>query len=174
MIPEQYNIDELAAQLNDDSVVLGAYGREHPGAEQDIATILANAENQGRGSFGFVALDETPAQTADLRDIAQELLDTTNINTIIVRAPGSGAIVSDQYSRKTVELAQWDLLGNPDYVSAVDNYVASVSSDSTPWGLVTVGLCLVIVAAVMCTFLSLTLRVRASEKSARLKGSLAM
>ena len=114
MIPEQYNIDELAAQLNDDSVVLGAYGREHPGAEQDIATILANAENQGRGSFGFVALDETPAQTADLRDIAQELLDTTNINTIIVRAPGSGAIVSDQYSRKTVELAQWDLLGNPD------------------------------------------------------------
>ena len=101
-------------------------------------------------------------------------LDTTNINTIIVRAPGSGAIVSDQYSRKTVELAQWDLLGNPDYVSAVDNYVASVSSDSTPWGLVTVGLCLVIVAAVVCTFLSLTLRVRASEKSARLKGPLAM
>ena len=159
MIPEQYNIDELAAQLNDDSVVLGAYGREHPGAEQDIAAILANAENQGRGSFGFVA---------------QELLDTTNINTIIVRAPGSGAIVSDQYSRKAVELAQWDLLGNPDYVSAVDNYVASVSSDSTPWGLVTVGLCLVIVAAVVCTFLSLTLRVRASEKSARPKGPLAM
>ena len=98
--------------------------RHHPGQRG----------NQGRGSFGFVALDETPAQTADLRDIAQELLDTTNINTIIVRAPGSGAIVSDQYSRKTVELAQWDLLGNPDYVSAVDNYVASVSSDSTHGG----------------------------------------
>ena len=156
MIPENYDTDELAAQLDNDGVALGVYGEQHPSAEGEIIAILRDAEHQGWGTFGFVALDDTPAQTADLRDIAQKLLDTTDgIDTVIVRAPGSGAIVSDQYSRKALELAQWDLLGNPDYVSATAGYVSAVGKDSTPWGLVTGGLAVVILLAIVCTFLSL-------------------
>lgn len=128
MIPENINIAELAAELEEDLVAMGAAtGEQYPTLEPDLIGVATGAGEGDFGSLGVVVLDETPAMSSDLRDIAQDLLDSTSLDTIVVRAPASGAVVSDVHSRAALEAGQHELLGTVDFVAGTESLVRSVT-----------------------------------------------
>lgn len=157
MIPDNIDIDALARDLEDDAVAMGVAMREqHPAMEEELSRIAEEAANGEFGTLGYVVLDSTPAVTADLRDIAQELVNTTSFDTVAVRSPGSGAVVSDIHTRASLEAAQHEMLGSPDYIEGASLLVRDVTAsplasiDWTQMALVGgVGLVIVIVIALI-------------------------
>ena len=69
----------------------------------------------GVGELGIAVLEAPPARLADMRDIAQELARDTGIATMVVKVPGTAAVVSTRYSRADLEKAQQSLVVQPDY-----------------------------------------------------------
>ena len=57
------------------------------------------------------------------------------MDTVIVRAPESGAIVSDVHPRGAIEAAQYPFLGNPDIVGGVFGFIDDVNGWSVNWPL---------------------------------------
>ncbi|ALC05890.1 hypothetical protein CDES_07395 [Corynebacterium deserti GIMN1.010] len=157
MIPENINIPELVSEVSDDGVAMGQrIGHESPGLEDGLISVLETAQDGDFGSAGIVVLDDTPAITSDLRDIAQEVLTQSDVDTVIVRAPASAAVVSDVHSRAALEMGQHELLGTTDYVLGTELLIRDVTESGlmdinwgqvTIWGLVAVTL-VVIVSAV--------------------------
>ncbi|MDO5669729.1 MAG: hypothetical protein Q4G50_06975 [Corynebacterium sp.] len=152
MIPEGVDIDDLARQIDEDSVAFGSFvpaekmGELEPG----LIDAASHAESSGFGSLGVVVLEHTPAHTPDLRDIAQDVLVATEVETVIVRAPGSGAIVSDVHSRAEIETAQYPFLADGDVVGGVHRFIDDVNGWSLNWvGILVVVLLLVAVAAAL-------------------------
>lgn len=128
MIPEHINIEELAQDLEDDFVAMGSVtGEQYPTMEPDLIRIAEGAGHGEFGSLGVVVLDSAPPVTADLRDVAQELLQSTAVDTVVVRAPGSGAVVSDVHSRATLESAQHGMLGTHDYITGTELLIRDVT-----------------------------------------------
>ncbi|NLZ58233.1 MAG: hypothetical protein GX898_08050 [Corynebacterium sp.] len=142
MIPENVDIDALARELEEDAVAMGqAAGEQHPTLEQELITVMDEAAEGDFGSLGYVVLDSTPAVTADLRDIAQELLGATSLDTVVVRAPGSAAVVSDVHSRASLESAQREMLQTFDYVDGASLLIRDVTNSgigAIDWGQVAV------------------------------------
>lgn len=138
MIPENIDIAELAKELEDDAVAMGPLtGERYPTLESDLADVIGDAADGEFGSLGYVVLDSTPVVTADIRDIAQELLNETSLDTIVVRAPDSGAVVSNIHSRASLESAQYEMLGTFDYVEGASLLVRDVTGSglsSIDWG----------------------------------------
>ena len=64
----------------------------------------------------------------------------------------SGAVVSDDVSRATLEAAQYHFLADPDYVRASNFFVDYVSSTSVPWGLVSIAVLITIVVVAVGTW----------------------
>ena len=153
MIPAGVDVPDLAQQIDEDSVAYGGDGGE--GFARDVEPGLldaaAHAESGDFGSVGFVVLDRTPERTADLRDIAQDVLLATDVDTVVVRAPGSGAIVSDVHSRSAIESAQYSFLGDPDVVGAAHRFIDDVTGAGITWPIVAVALLLTIAAVVALT-----------------------
>lgn len=137
MIPADTDIADLSGQLADNRVAIGAVAEEYPTMEGELAEVMGQAEAEGFGATGIALLDHTPEQPADLRDIAQELLMAGELDTVIVRAPASGAIVSDIHSRAEIESAQWRFLGDSDYVAATRTLIDEINSAGISWGGVT-------------------------------------
>lgn len=66
---------------------------------------------------------------------------------MIVRAPDSGAIVSEVYSRAEIESAQWHFLDNPDYPAATVTLLEELQAeDSAGVGFVAACLAVVVLA----------------------------
>lgn len=112
MIPENINIDDLNAQLLIDGIALES---TNDPLHQDLEFALSYAEEKGMGDVGVVVIDHVPIHYADMRDIAQELALRAELDTVILRAPGSGAIVSTHYSRAEIEAAQGAFFSEPNY-----------------------------------------------------------
>ena len=152
MVPENVEIDALARELEEDAVAMGPEtGALYPTLEGDLIRVVDDAADGDFGSLGYVVLDTTPAMTADLRDIAQELLNETSLDTVAVRAPGSGAVVSDIHSRAELESAQYEMLGTTDYVEGASLLIRNVTDSgisTIDWGQVTIWLA-VLLAAVL-------------------------
>lgn len=153
MISAGVDIPDLAQQIGEDSVAYGGDGGEGftRDVEPGLVDAVAHAESGDFGSVGFVILDRTPQQTADLRDIAQDVLLATDVDTVVVRAPGSGAIVSDVHSRSAIESAQYSFLGDPDVVGAAHRFIDEVAGAGINWALVAAALVLIIAAVVALT-----------------------
>lgn len=132
MIPQGVDVDQLAAELDGDGVAAGLLGAEYPDLEPALRDALAQAEDQGFGSVGFAILDNTPPGVGDTRDVAQELLERTGKDTVIVRSPGMGAVVSHNYSRAQLEQAQHSMLGSADYVGGTTQFVHEVLDYEPP------------------------------------------
>lgn len=150
MIPEGVDIDGLSAQLAQGHVAL-----ERPDAalEEGLRAATEHAESTGFSSLGVAIVEHTPPQTADLRDIAQELMDTTGLDTVIVRAPGSGAVVSTVHSRAEIESAQAGFLQRWDYPEATVALVEHINADPVPEpAIATLSGAVVLVAAVASAF----------------------
>lgn len=156
MIPEGVDIDDLARQIDEDSVAFGSFvpaekmGELEPG----LIDAVSHADSSGFGSLGVVVLEHTPAHAPDLRDIAQDVLLATDVETVIVRAPGSGAIVSDAHSRAEIEAAQYPFLADGDVVGGVHRFVDDINGWSLSWGWVFVAVVLVVAVAAVLTALS--------------------
>jgi len=152
VIPEDVNINALTDELNADGVYIGSLADEYPEMESKLIEVTQKAKEQGIDDMRIAILDQTPAHTADLRDIAQELLNHTGADLVLVRNPMSGAVVSDDVSRATLEAAQYHFLADPDYVRASNFFVDYVSSTSVPWGLVSIAVLITIVVVAVGTW----------------------
>lgn len=156
MIPAEIDIADLASQLQEDRVAIGKVVQAYPSMEGELQEVLAAAGTEGFGSVGMVLLEQVPVRAADQRDIAHELINATGLDTVIVRSPGSGAIVSEVHTRADIEAAQWHFLGNDDYVLATRELVDHISAAPGPnWVLLTALALVLILAVVMLTWLGL-------------------
>lgn len=158
MIPADVDMDDLARQLNEDSVAFA--GLNAPQMEVDLQPALLEATTRAAdgdaGSVGVVVFDWTPGQAADLRDVAQDLMTATGLDTVLVRAPGGGAAVSDIHSRSVVESAQATFLSNWDYVGATHGFVDDLASSGPNW--IAVAVAVVAFLAIVCAVTALSVR----------------
>lgn len=156
MTPADVDIDDLARQVDDDGVAHSAWDASSHEAfsaelEPGLRDATAYSEQEDLGTLGVVVLDDAPAQTADLRDIAQDVLMSTDVDTIFVKAPGSGAMVSDVHSRSVIESGQPHLLGDPDLVGAIHRFIDHASETGPNWLLLTVLMLAFIAVVVVAT-----------------------
>lgn len=148
MIPADVDVDDLARQLEEDSVAVGE-GRE--ALEAALLDAVEHAESTDFGSLGVAVLEHTPPHTADLRDVAQDLQLATGLDTVIVRTPSSGAVVSDVHTRAQLESAQHLFLGDPDLPGATHRLIDQVTAAGINWPLVGTLVLVIMVAVVVAT-----------------------
>lgn len=144
MVPESVNLSDLSEQLLVDGVALE---RENDALHQDLMAAKDYAASRGVGELGIAVLDAPPARLADMRDIAQELARDTGIATMVVKVPGTAAVVSTRYSRADLEKAQQSLVVQPDYGVGVRGFADSLANP-LPVGLLSALLLVVVAAAV--------------------------
>ena len=96
MVPESVNLSDLSEQLLVDGVALE---RNNDTLHRDLVAARDYAASRGVGELGIAVLEAPPARLADMRDIAQELARDTGIATMVVKVPGTAAVVSTKYSR---------------------------------------------------------------------------
>ncbi|WP_315536493.1 DUF6676 family protein [Corynebacterium matruchotii] len=144
MVPESVNLSDLSEQLLVDGVALE---RESDALHQDLIAARDYATSRGVGELGIAVLEAPPARLADMRDIAQELARDTGIATMVVKVPGTAAVVSTRYSRADLEKAQQSLVVQPDYGVGVRGFADSLANP-LPVGLLSTLLLVVIAAAV--------------------------
>lgn len=128
----------LAAQLADDGI---AFGTENPANEalgKHLVTALADVASTAVGRTGVVVLEQTGQQAGALRDLAQDVKDMSDFETVIVRTPASTAAVSDNLTRAQVEKAQYALIAEPDYAAGVRAFGSEAENFDVPWGFVAV------------------------------------
>lgn len=133
MIPSDIDIVSMRDQINADGVAIGQLGIEHPTLEPELQNVAQYGLDTNFGRTAFVILDHTPPEAGATRDVAQELLNTTDFDTIIVRAPGSGAVVSHDFSRAALEAAQYDFLSNPEIAPAARQFIDTLNGPVFPW-----------------------------------------
>ena len=144
MVPESVNLSDLSEQLLVDGVALE---RESDALHQVLIAARDYATSRGVGELGIAVLEAPPARLADMRDIAQELARDTGIATMVVKVPGTAAVVSTRYSRADLEKAQQSLVVQPDYGVGVRGFADSLANP-LPVGLLSTLLLVVIAAAV--------------------------
>ena len=144
MVPESVNLSDLSEQLLVDGVALE---RDNDALHRDLMAARDYAASRGVGELGIAVLEAPPAQLADMRDIAQELARDTGIATVVVKVPGTAAVVSTKYSRADLEKAQQSLVVQPDYGVGVRGFADSLANP-LPVGLLSVLLLVVVAAAV--------------------------
>ena len=124
MVPESVNLSDLSEQLLVDGVALE---RDNDALHQDLMAARDYATFRGVGELGIAVLEAPPARLADMRDIAQELARDTGIATMVVKVPGTAAVVSTKYSRADLEKAQQSLVVQPDYGVGVRGFADSLA-----------------------------------------------
>ena len=144
MVPESVNLSDLSEQLLVDGVALE---RENDVLHRDLVAARDYAASRGVGELGIAVLEAPPARLADMRDIAQELARDTGIATMVVKVPGTAAVVSTKYSRADLEKAQQSLVVQPDYGVGVRGFADSLANP-LPVGLLSALLLVVVAAAV--------------------------
>ena len=144
MVPESVNLSDLSEQLLVDGVALE---RESDALHRDLVAARDYAASRGVGELGIAVLEAPPARLADMRDIAQELARDTGIATMVVKVPGTAAVVSTRYSRADLEKAQQSLVVQPDYGVGVRGFADSLANP-LPVGLLSALLLVVVAAAV--------------------------
>ena len=144
MVPESVNLSDLSEQLLVDGVALE---RDNDALHRDLMAARDYAASRGVGELGIAVLEAPPARLADMRDIAQELARDTGIATMVVKVPGTAAVVSTRYSRADLEKAQQSLVVQPDYGVGVRGFADSLANP-LPVGLLSVLLLVVVAAAV--------------------------
>ena len=144
MVPESVNLSDLSEQLLVDGVALE---RNNDTLHWDLVAARDYAVSRGVGELGIAVLEAPPARLADMRDIAQELVRDTGIATMVVKVPGTAAVVSTKYSRADLEKAQQSLVVQPDYGVGVRGFADSLANP-LPVGLLSALLLVVVAAAV--------------------------
>lgn len=116
---------ELVRQLSVDQVAFAGLP-DDPALQDQLAAVVDD-------STGMIVAPAGEATPADLRDLAQDVLDTSALHTVVVRSPESVAAVSDLHSRAELEVAQTRMLAEPDYVAGLSEFQGAVGFLDVPW-----------------------------------------
>lgn len=116
---------ELAHQLSVDQVAFADLPDDPALQDQ-----LVEALDEGTG---IVIAPPSGETSAGLRDLAQDVLDASGLDTVIVRSPDAVAAVSHVHSRSSLESAQEHLVAQPDYVVGVREFLGEVETFDMPW-----------------------------------------
>ncbi|MBV7293433.1 Rv1476 family membrane protein [Corynebacterium sp. TAE3-ERU16] len=155
MTPADIELTDIIEDLADDGVAIGSLGVEYPGLSDALSGVISDARQNGFGELRFVFLDSPPAVAADQRDVAQDLLIATGADTVVLRSPAGGAVVSGDHSRAAIESAQVDLFGNPDLVAGTQAFVDDLTHSTVPWQEINAGVGAAVLVAVLATVLAL-------------------
>ncbi len=133
MIPQHIDADALAGDLADDAVAFTPEAPVDQVLAERLSSLLSGAERTA-GRAGYVI--SGPGPGTDMRDLGQAALDASEgeLDTIIVRAPDSVAVVSDVVSRAEIESTQGHLLANPDYVEGLGQFLAQLEGEGIGQG----------------------------------------
>lgn len=150
MLPQGIDVNAYEAELKSSGVAL-----QTPNAEVREKLIDAT---QGRG-LAIAVVDQTPEHPADLRDLAQELLNRlstdSEVSTVAVRSPHTGAIVSKGHSRAELEAAQHQFFfSEPDYVVGVTRLAMDLEHETIPLLPIGFASMAVVFLAIVGTFIS--------------------
>lgn len=126
MVPDEVDVPQLAQRLKHDGVAYSA-----PSLESD-AQLNADVAKQLREGDGLAVVDVSVSKAADARDIAQELYDATDLQTVIVQTPRHVSSVSENYSRADIESAQAQLTPGLNQVDLLERYYAGLEHSSFP------------------------------------------
>ncbi|GAA4800640.1 hypothetical protein FRX94_00715 [Corynebacterium canis] len=154
MTPSEENLQRLAEDLKDDSVAVGQLGEQYPDLEGYLHEVVKEAAENGRGDYAFVVLDEMPAVPTDMRNIAQELLNMTDVDTVVLRTPVYGTIVSNEHSRAEIEAAEIVIFQDNDYVASFRWLTETLGQDPVSWGWVNAAIFAAVVAVAVFAALS--------------------
>ncbi len=144
----EHTLDDLTRRMGEVPVMVGENSRD---MEPELLDAVARAEAEGFGTLGVVVLDDHPERATDLRNLAEDLQLSTGLDTVIVRSPFSGAVVSDVHSRAELESAQYAFLGNPDVPGATHALIDQVAAGGVNWTAFTVLVVLAVLAVVVLT-----------------------
>ncbi|MCZ9293039.1 DUF6676 family protein [Corynebacterium meitnerae] len=133
MAPVNVDKASLSAQLADDGVAFETDNPVNLLIEPDLLRVTQEANQTDNGPFGFIVLEQVGVGPGALRDLAQEMLDETDTNTVIVRTPDATAAVSNTLTRAQIEGAQFALIRQPDYAQGIDAFVAETSQPGPAW-----------------------------------------
>lgn len=156
MQPET-TLEELIGQLRSSSVAFGTDNPVNGGLRRGLEGALDSPEAQMIDPAAVIVLEQTPKQVADLRDLAQDVANQTDFDTVLVRTPHVAVGVSDDLTRAQIESGQLEMVSEPDYVAGLHAFVAGVDSFSVNWPLV-VGLVVALLACVAVVTVRLTRR----------------
>lgn len=146
MIPADVDISALSRQLEDSPVAFTSPEMVDPVLAERLREVVA-----GESAAVIVS---GPGNPTHLRDVGQAVLDGTNFSTVIVRGPGTGAVVSEEYSRATIETSRDTLLAEPDYVVGVAEFLSGAHSFSVSWAAVLAAIVVCVVVATLCAWWS--------------------
>lgn len=124
MIPQHIVVDDVIRDLADDAVAFTPEAPVDEALAEQLSQLLSGSDAAtGRAAY----LVAGPGSGADLRDLGQAVLDSggeaLGLDTVIVRAPESAAVVSDVASRAAIESSQGELLATPDYVEGLRRFL---------------------------------------------------
>ena len=135
VIPVDVDMASLEAQLQEDGIAFGTDNPVNVPLEAAMRDALTQAPSDDMGEAGLVVLEQTPPQIADLRDVAQDLLNGTGYDTVVVRTPNAAIAVSDSLSRAAIERGQTAMVAQPDYPQGVVAFVEAAQGHSVAWGI---------------------------------------
>ena len=133
MAPVNVDKASLSAQLADDGVAFETDNPVNLLIEPDLLRATQDANQTENGPYGFVVLEQVGVGPGALRDLAQEMLDATDTNTVIIRTPDATAAVSNTLARAQIEEAQFALIRQPDYAQGIDAFVMETTQPEPMW-----------------------------------------
>lgn len=163
MIPADIDMHSLAGQLAGDGIAFATDNPANGPLEQHLSATLESLPAGDLGQIGFVVLEQTPAQPADLRDVAQDLATETGLGTVIVRTPQASGAASDAASRAQVERGQRAMMAQPDYGEGLRAFAGAAQGGVWNWP--AVGALVLVAVAVVAAVSYLLARSQSSRKA---------
>ncbi|TQF66476.1 hypothetical protein FK531_18450 [Rhodococcus spelaei] len=142
-IPPEVNIDTIVADLADDGVSAPA------GDVSGLEAVVDRAREDGI-KLSVVVLKDNPGRDSQLRDIATEVGKHEG-GTVLVLSPNWVGTYSDALSRVSVEDAQ-DKAYTGNAVDSANQFLDEIGRPEAPYGLITVGLVVVVGGAAAATW----------------------
>ncbi|WP_151548599.1 MULTISPECIES: Rv1476 family membrane protein [Corynebacterium] len=130
MVPSSIDMASIIAQLEEDGV---AFSYEHEGnaaLNAKLVEVVDMAEGEGYENPGIIVLGAKQPGPGDERDIAQAAADATDSSLMMVRTPGSAAVVSSEHARADIESVQYSLATTTDYVLGAREVVEELPGSS--------------------------------------------
>lgn len=149
---ENVDLEEVLEEIDESGLSVSQAGDSL--SQDDISSYRDLASGDGldsstTGDLNIVILDGTSAEGTGLRNLAQSVKDSTDADTVMVRAPHNSQVISDNLSRYQIESTQQEMHGSraPEDVSAF--FDASTAAEPS-FGIVNILVLVGVLIAVVC------------------------
>lgn len=145
-IPPDVDINQVIADVGDDGVSVPQADAK---AVPELRQVVADAQEQGI-DLKIVVIATNPPIDTPLRDIATEVGEHYPGSTVLSLSPTWAGTYSPNFDRVTLEAGQ-DLAKNGDPVQSSKNFVGELTTPHFPWTAFSIGLTVLVLAAVVAT-----------------------